>query len=689
MAIPLPSIEQYEAIIGRKEVPSLSTLTDHYFLFREKNGYKEYCFNMGTSAAVFKAIKGSQTYAVRCFLRGGLETFERYQQLAAFLASKDLFWKVEFDFLETEILFEGQYYPVVKMHWEDGPPLHQFIAAHLYDHYSLDSLQSKLVELSKNLEENGIGHGDLKYNNILTEQQGTDFILKLIDYDSMFIPAFEGKRNLETGSPGFQPLKRLSSHFSEIIDRFSIWVMLTTLEAVKVDPTVWTEMEQGGFNNEHSLFSASDFFNPAGSTIFQKLKRYNNEDLNFYLDRLLLFSKSGDLNAIEKPHLYKETFVPASHEKWIPPSAPVAPPPEQWKRYDVEIKTIPSGKDVLVYGVKKGITPLRLSLLKNDFGNIEVVNELKKTPVPIKESVSIYELDFSKKEIPPPPVAPTSPLSEPDEILEFNADRYTVQEGELATINWKVKGGSKIHISNMGEVQERIGTKRVVLKNTTDYVLTVGSKNRSLTINVQPKPRPVSIPTAPVEKETKVVAPAYPSPEPRHLKKQASKVILRAVVIFIVVAAISFFAFNYISNNRAQVTNHPAANTEVPKEPLFTQSSVMSFLNGLYSSYNDRNLSSIMSNYAPSLVEYYDSKSLNKDSLSAVIRDLFITPVSYNCAPDFNTLLVQPQGENCKVVVTINEELKSDQKSKTETYKTTIEYVLNPSYKIISEKSPD
>ncbi len=684
----LPSVEQYSNVIEKKDPSTLSTLSDHNFLFLEHGFRKEYCFSLGTSAAVFKAMQAGRYYAIRCFLRGELETFKRYEQLAAFLASTDVTWKVPFQFLYNEILIDGQFYPAIKMDWVEGTPLNKFIDNYSVDSSALSQLQKKLIQLSSSLEENGVGHGDLKYNNIIIQNERTGATLKLIDYDSMFIPAFKGKKNLETGSPGFQPLKRLSSHFSEIIDRFSIWVMLTTLEAVKVDPTVWTEMEQGGFNNEHSLFSASDFFNPAGSTIFQKLKRYNNEDLNFYLDRLLLFSKSGDLNAIEKPHLYKETFVPASHEKWIPPSAPVAPPPEQWKRYDVEIKTIPSGKDVLVYGVKKGITPLRLSLLKNDFGNIEVVNELKKTPVPIKESVSIYELDFSKKEIPPPPVAPTSPLSEPDEILEFNADRYTVQEGELATINWKVKGGSKIHISNMGEVQERIGTKRVVLKNTTDYVLTVGSKNRSLTINVQPKPRPVSIPTAPVEKETKVVAPAYPSPEPRHLKKQASKVILRAVVIFIVVAAISFFAFNYISNNRAQVTNHPAANTEVPKEPLFTQSSVMSFLNGLYSSYNDRNLSSIMSNYAPSLVEYYDSKSLNKDSLSAVIRDLFITPVSYNCAPDFNTLLVQPQGENCKVVVTINEELKSDQKSKTETYKTTIEYVLNPSYKIISEKSP-
>ena len=119
------------------------------------------------------------------------------------------------------------------MEWVEGTPLNKFIDRYSVDNFTLSKLQRKLIELSASLEESGIGHGDLKYNNIILQNEGADIRLKLIDYDSMFIPAFRGKKNLETGSPGFQPLKRLASHFSETVDRFSIWVMLTTLEAVK------------------------------------------------------------------------------------------------------------------------------------------------------------------------------------------------------------------------------------------------------------------------------------------------------------------------------------------------------------------------------------------------------------------------------------------------------------------------
>ena len=215
----------------------------------------------------------------------------------------------------------------------------------------------------------------------------------------MFIPAFRGKKNLETGSPGFQPLKRLASHFSETVDRFSIWVMLTTLEAVKTDARIWRDMEQGGFSNEHSLFSASDFFNPAASPVFQRLKRLNNESLNFYMDKITAFSKTGDLALIEKPALYKESVtppLPKSTPAPVPPS-PNVPKPIPEKLYTVEVKTVPSGKDVVVRGIKKGITPLRLSLTQNEMAFVELRNEGQRIPVVMKEGVSIYEFDFSKK----------------------------------------------------------------------------------------------------------------------------------------------------------------------------------------------------------------------------------------------------------------------------------------------------
>jgi hypothetical protein len=690
----LPSVEQYSRVIERKDPNTLSTLFDHEFKYIDTGFGKEYSFNVGTSAVVFKAVKEGKIYAVRCFLRGELETFKRYELLSAFLADKNPSWRVNFEFLDNEVLIDGHYYPVVKMDWDEGEPLHRFIDRYMSDYQVLSLLQQKLVELSAELEKAGVGHGDLKYNNILIHPDASGFTIKLIDYDSMYIPAFQGRKNLETGSPGFQPLKRLSSHFFESIDRFSFWVMLTTLEAVKVDQRIWQNIEQGGFNNEHSLFTASDFFNPTASKTIQKLKGFKNEDLDFYLDKLVGFSQYRDLNSIEKPRLYKDVSgIPVSHQKWALPKAPIEKikePQELTQTIEFEIKSIPSGKDVLVNDVKRGITPLRISLFKKEYEHVTITNGIKKIIVPIHDSKKVYEFDFTEKEL-----NTSTQITEQDEILEFKADRYNIREGELATINWKVRGNSKIHISNMGDVAEKTGTKKVALRNTTDYVLTIGSKNRSLTINVQPKPEPIISQVPPPFKESNSIKQPYTVPVPASTSRKDFQW-KTLVFVFLVVLAISYLVFNHNSGNKnnSQVVTSTKKAVTVPgpsmtKPVLFSKTKVTNFLENLYASYNKRDIESIMSFYSPVINEYYSSGQINKDSLQVLINDLFITPASYKCIPDFSSLVIQPGDKTCQVIITINEKLKKKRRSRTENYNTTIKYTIDPSFKIMGERTGD
>lgn len=690
----LPSVEQYSRVIERKDPNTLSTLFDHEFKYIDTGFGKEYSFNVGTSAVVFKAVKEGKIYAVRCFLRGELETFKRYELLSAFLADKNPSWRVNFEFLDNEVLIDGHYYPVVKMDWDEGEPLHRFIDRYMSDYQVLSLLQQKLVELSAELEKAGVGHGDLKYNNILIHPDASGFTIKLIDYDSMYIPAFQGRKNLETGSPGFQPLKRLSSHFFESIDRFSFWVMLTTLEAVKADQRIWQNIEQGGFNNEHSLFTASDFFNPTASKTIQKLKGFKNEDLDFYLDKLVGFSQYRDLNSIEKPRLYKDVSgIPVSHQKWALPKAPIEKikePQELTQTIEFEIKSIPSGKDVLVNDVKRGITPLRISLFKKEYEHVTITNGIKKIIVPIHDSKKVYEFDFTEKEL-----NTSTQITEQDEILEFKADRYNIREGELATINWKVRGNSKIHISNMGDVAEKTGTKKVALRNTTDYVLTIGSKNRSLTINVQPKPEPIISQVPPPFKESNSIKQPYTVPVPASTSRKDFQW-KTLVFVFLVVLAISYLVFNHNSGNKnnSQVVTSTKKAVTVPgpsmtKPVLFSKTKVTNFLENLYASYNKRDIESIMSFYSPVINEYYSSGQINKDSLQVLINDLFITPASYKCIPDFSSLVIQPGDKTCQVIITINEKLKKKRRSRTENYNTTIKYTIDPSFKIMGERTGD
>jgi hypothetical protein len=691
----LPSVEQYSRIIERKDPTTLSTLFDHEFKYIDTGFGKEFSFNVGTSAVVFKAIKDGKTYAVRCFLRGELETFKRYEQLSAFLAEKDPSWRVNFEFLDNEILIDDHYYPVVKMDWDEGIPLHRYIDRYMSDTQELSLLQQNLVGLSTELEKAGVGHGDLKYNNILIHPDATGYTIRLIDYDSMFIPAFRGRKNLETGSPGFQPLKRLSSHFFESIDRFSIWVMLTTLEAVKADQGIWENIEQGGFNNEHSLFTASDFFNPMASKTIQKLKRFKNEDLDFYLDKLVRFSQYSDLNSIEKPRLYKDNSgIPVSHQKWAVPNASIAEQIQEsqdlTRTIEFELKSIPSGKDVLVYGIKRGITPLRLSLFKKEYEHVTINNGLKETIVPIHDGKKVYEFDFTEKEL-----NTSTQVTEQDEILEFKADRYNIREGELATINWKVKGNSRIHISNMGDVAEKTGAKKVALRNTTDYVLTIGSVNRSLTINVQPKPEPSIASKPAASKKTEQINQPNAIPAPISKSKRDYKWKTGGFV-FLLVLAISYMVFNYNFGNKnaspvaSSATTAASVTAGTTTKPVsFNKNQVTNFLENLYASYNKRDIQSIMRFYTPVINEYYSSGLINKDSLQILINDLFIKPASYKCIPDFSSLIIHPGNKTCQVIITINEKLKKNRRSRIENYNTTIKYTIDPSFKIMAERTAD
>jgi hypothetical protein len=312
---------------------------------------------------------------------------------------------------------------------------------------------------------------------------------------------------------------------------------------------------------------------------------------------------------------------------------------------------------------------------------VVVWNKFQKIPVLIKEGIKKYEIDFSQTVKETIPIS--QPLIEQDEILEFKADKYSVYEGELTTINWKVKGAGKIHISNMGDVHERTGTKKVVLNNTTDYVLTVGAMNRSFTIHVQPKP--ASIPQAAIAAKTIVSIPsAFVNVRPvSRIKKR----IVWTTFVAVLLTVASFYFIQSISENKPKKISAAEAHVAPPKETLFSQSGIMSFLTQLYSSYNERDLNSIMSYYTSPMREYYNSTLLTNDSLSTVIKNLFILPTYYQCTPDFKTLVFQPLGKNCKVIITINEKVKPGRNRKTNAYTTTIEYLIDPSYKIISEKS--
>jgi len=334
------SADQYLEAVDQKHQGTLPTLHNHHFLLQEDG--KTYLYKKGTNAIVFKTESHSKLYAVRFFFFQENELFRRYVQLQDYLNNKDLSWKVPFSF------FDKEYYPFLKMDWVEGFSFSEYLDTIIQNPLAIGNLQSKLLNLSKELEANGIGHGDLNLNHIRIARQNADFVLKLIDYDSIFIPEFKGRDSLRIGTAGFQHPMRLSSDFSERIDRFSIWIFLTALEAFKANPLLWIESGNNGYDKTTQLiFQFGDLAFPEQSSIFNELKSYNHDALNFYVDKLISYCNTRSADLVEAPELFGQKIITPTKKEEIKQKPEIIP---------IEIKK-PSTVSVIEIKEQKAVEP--------------------------------------------------------------------------------------------------------------------------------------------------------------------------------------------------------------------------------------------------------------------------------------------------------------------------------------------
>jgi len=286
-----------------------STLGDIELIASRTKPTTVYLHGAGAFAAVFKAKINDRTYALRCPLVQRTDLFQVSHTICSFLKGIDVDWKVDCDFLANEISIDNHQMPVIKMEWVEGVLLNRFVEAHLFNNEVLGRMQTKFFELSKSLGKFQIAHGDLQCGNIIVTGDASDFSIKLVDYDGMYIPSLRGQKSTENGRSEFQHPKRTLNDFDENIDQFSFWVIITALEALKFDKSLFRETMQGGFNTlDNMLFVGEDFINPSQSPLFKKLYGFNQPSLNFYLDKLKGFC-INDYPAIEPLQLFEHKVI--------------------------------------------------------------------------------------------------------------------------------------------------------------------------------------------------------------------------------------------------------------------------------------------------------------------------------------------------------------------------------------------
>lgn len=233
-----------------------------------------------------------RTWAVKCFTKGASGLRERYRKISELLHVKALPFTVDFEYQERGIRINGLWYPIVKMQWIEGKTLNEFVNGTVTDPRVLDQLFRSWIKLAARLDRESIVHADLQHGNvILVPTDDGSVLLKLIDYDGMWIPELAQVPSGEIGQANYQhPQRKSKQIYSSDVDRFSHLVICCALRCISVaGQELWRKYD----NKENLLFVESDFQNPGESVLFHELWSLHDPDAHSMVGHLILATQAN------------------------------------------------------------------------------------------------------------------------------------------------------------------------------------------------------------------------------------------------------------------------------------------------------------------------------------------------------------------------------------------------------------
>lgn len=228
----------------------------------------------GGFAKVYVVDCGAKTYALRVWLHEISDAAQRYSATTQFFKSHPLPYFVEhFEFVAGGILVQGKRYPILRMEWIEGYSLREFIKLNLNQAALLRVAGDSFAAMVAELHTKCVAHGDLQSENLLLRASNGTVHYKLIDYDTLVVPALMGQPTASTGLASYQHPNRAASIIAtEKDDYFSELVIYTCLYALSHDPHLWAEFPANGRDKE-LLFEGADFTGSVPSPLFQRLYR--------------------------------------------------------------------------------------------------------------------------------------------------------------------------------------------------------------------------------------------------------------------------------------------------------------------------------------------------------------------------------------------------------------------------------
>lgn len=219
----------------------------------------------GNFASVYELETGGQKWAIRCFVRQVSGQQARYTILSKHLSTVGLSSIVKFEYITKGINVRNEWYPIVKMEWVKGVPMHVFVDENHQDGVLMARLAEQWRELLRGIRSHHIAHGDLQHGNVMVTPERE---FRLVDYDGMYVPGFGRGRSPELGHANYQHPRRTPDYYEEALDNFGALIGYASFLAISKEPQLWAEFSTG----DNLLFVASDFHNPQKSKIIERLK---------------------------------------------------------------------------------------------------------------------------------------------------------------------------------------------------------------------------------------------------------------------------------------------------------------------------------------------------------------------------------------------------------------------------------
>ncbi len=303
-----PLISEYIESIKHSE-DNFNELTNLRPVYDEAG---EIVMSSGNFAVVFKMKDESsgKLYAVKCFLREQEGRDTAYQQITDELEYVSSNYLCSIKYFQKELFVDSTVssdteFPVLLMDWVEGVTLDKYVHQHISDKYALQLITYQFCRMAAWLMSQPFAHGDLKPDNILVTENGA---LVLVDYDGMFVPAMQGQKARELGSPDYRHPLRTEDCFNEHIDDFPLALIGMSLKAIALD----TSLLQNNAKTDSLLFSESDFHNIGECLMMKSLCSLLNDAEFSKLYALFLLAHSQQelsavsfrlflLNKVEKP----------------------------------------------------------------------------------------------------------------------------------------------------------------------------------------------------------------------------------------------------------------------------------------------------------------------------------------------------------------------------------------------------